>query len=119
VTSGLQITRPQILVYIDRDQAYALGVSAQDRERVLRRLRAAPGLDYLHAHERVLGRVELEPQYQLDPAAVSALYVHSTSGQLVPLSAVVKLTPTVDPLQVAHLGQSPSVTISLNLVPGV
>ena len=36
----------------------------------------------------------------------------------VPLSAVATLTPTVGPLQVTHLGQVPSVTISFNLAIG-
>ena len=39
-------------------------------------------------------------------------------GQLVPLNAVAKLTPTLGPLSVNHLGQLPAVTISFNLKPG-
>ena len=35
-----------------------------------------------------------------------------------PLSAVAKLTPTLGPLSVNHLGQLPAVTISFNLKPG-
>jgi HAE1 family hydrophobic/amphiphilic exporter-1 len=63
--------------------------------------------------------LELEPQYQKDPSALSMLYIRSASGQLVPLSAVAKLTRSVGPLTVTHLGQLPSVTISFNLKPGV
>jgi HAE1 family hydrophobic/amphiphilic exporter-1 len=48
------------------------------------------------------------------------LYVRAPlSGELVPLSAFAKLTPTVGPLTVNHSGQTPSVTISFNLKPGV
>jgi len=35
---------------------------------------------------------ELLPQYQMDPQALPLLYIHSSSGQLVPLNAVSKLT---------------------------
>jgi HAE1 family hydrophobic/amphiphilic exporter-1 len=63
--------------------------------------------------------MELEPQYQRDPAAVSKLYIRSANGPLIPLSAVAKLTQSVGPLTVAHLGQLPSVTISFNLQPGI
>ncbi len=42
----------------------------------------------------------------------------STVAQLVPLSAVTKMTPGVMPLAVNHLGQLPSVTISFNLTTG-
>jgi len=47
------------------------------------------------------------------------LYVRSSNGQLVPLNAVAKLTRTVGPLTINHLGQLPAVTISFNLRPGV
>jgi HAE1 family hydrophobic/amphiphilic exporter-1 len=47
------------------------------------------------------------------------LYIHSATGQLVPLSTVANLTPGVGPLTVNHLGQLPAVTISFNLKAGV
>jgi HAE1 family hydrophobic/amphiphilic exporter-1 len=50
---------------------------------------------------------------------LSLLYVHSATGQLVPLNAVAKLTYNVGPLSINHLGQLPAVTISFNLRPGV
>src|SRR3990170_5184372 len=63
--------------------------------------------------------MELEPQYQMDPSALSMLYIRSSSGQLVPLNAVANLSRGIGPLSVNHLGQLPSVTISFNLRPGV
>jgi HAE1 family hydrophobic/amphiphilic exporter-1 len=63
--------------------------------------------------------IELEPQYQLDPAALSMLYIRSSTGQLVPLNAVANLSPSLGPLSLNHLGQLPSVTISFNIKPGV
>jgi HAE1 family hydrophobic/amphiphilic exporter-1 len=63
--------------------------------------------------------MELEDQYQLDPSALSMLYIRSSSGQLVPLDAVANITLGVGPLTINHQGQLPSVTISFNLKPGV
>jgi HAE1 family hydrophobic/amphiphilic exporter-1 len=63
--------------------------------------------------------MELLPQYQRDPAALSLLYIRSAGGKLVPLGTVAKLTRTVGPLTVNHLGQLPAVTVSFNLRPGV
>jgi len=63
--------------------------------------------------------LELEPRYQRDPAALSMLYVRSSSGALVPLNAVAKLTYGVGPMSVSHLGQLPSVTFSFDLQPGL
>src|SRR5438093_6871764 len=62
--------------------------------------------------------MELLPEYQRDPAALSELYVRSASGQLVPLRSVAKISHGVGPLTVNHFGQLPSVTISFNLEPG-
>ncbi|HET8608620.1 MAG TPA: efflux RND transporter permease subunit, partial [Burkholderiales bacterium] len=63
--------------------------------------------------------MELEPKYQADPAALSMLYVSSSNGNLVPLSAVTRISRGVGPLTINHLGQLPAVTISFNLAPGV
>ncbi|HUK04032.1 MAG TPA: efflux RND transporter permease subunit, partial [Burkholderiales bacterium] len=63
--------------------------------------------------------LEVEPHYQSGPAALPMLYVRSTSGALVPLDAVAKLSYGVGPLTVSHDGQLPSVTISFDLRPGV
>ncbi len=62
--------------------------------------------------------MEVEPQYQRDPSTLSLLYMRSTSGELIPLDTVVKLTPSLGPLQINHSGQLPSATISFDLAPG-
>jgi HAE1 family hydrophobic/amphiphilic exporter-1 len=63
--------------------------------------------------------MELQPQFQLDPSALGMLYVHSRTGQLVPLGSVASFKKEVGPLTVTHLGQLPAVTLSFNLRPGV
>jgi HAE1 family hydrophobic/amphiphilic exporter-1 len=63
--------------------------------------------------------MEVEPQFQRDPAALSLLYIRSSNGKLVPLSAVAKLTRDVGPTSITHVGQLPAVTISFNLAPGI
>src|SRR6202011_306380 len=62
---------------------------------------------------------ELLPQFQNNPAELSKLYFHSSSGKLVPLYTVAKLVPSLGPLTVNHFGQLPGVTVSFNLKPGV
>jgi HAE1 family hydrophobic/amphiphilic exporter-1 len=63
--------------------------------------------------------MELKPEYQLDPAALPLLYVRSTSGALVPLDVVARISTGYGPLSINHSGQLPSVTISFNLRTGV
>jgi HAE1 family hydrophobic/amphiphilic exporter-1 len=59
------------------------------------------------------------PGFQLDPSGLSMLYIRSNTNQLVPLDAVAKVTRTVGPMAINHLGQLPAVTLSFNLRPGV
>jgi HAE1 family hydrophobic/amphiphilic exporter-1 len=120
VNSDLYITNPQVNVDIDRDKASALGITANQIEDALYTAYGQRQISTIYAPNNAYRVItELENQYQLDPSALSLLYVRSTNGQLVPLSAVAKLTRTVGPLSINHLGQLPSVTISFNLRPGV
>ena len=63
--------------------------------------------------------MQVAPQYQRDPAALSMLYVQAPAGKLVPLSAVLTTRQTVGPQSVNHIGQLPSVTMSFNLKQGL
>ena len=120
VNTDLQIHNPQIVVDIDRDRASALGVTADQIENALYDAYGERQVSTIYTSTNQYWVImELEPQYQQDPAALSKLYIRSANGALVPLSAVAKLTQSVGPLTVAHLGQLPSVTISFNLQPGV
>jgi HAE1 family hydrophobic/amphiphilic exporter-1 len=120
VTSDLQITSPQVIVQIDRDKASALGVTAAQIEDALYDAYGSRQVSTIYTPTNEYWVIlELLPEYQRDPGALSMLYIRSSGGQLVPLSAVARLTPAVGPLTVNHLGQLPSVTISFNTRPGV
>ena len=120
VNSDLQIASPQVLVEIDREKASAVGVTALQIEAALNNAFGAPQVSTIYTPtNQYWVMMELMPQYQRDPAALRTLYIRSTTGKLVPLGTVAKLTRTVGPLTVNHLGQLPAVTISFNLQPGV
>jgi HAE1 family hydrophobic/amphiphilic exporter-1 len=119
VTSDLLIKNPQVLVNIDRDKASALGVNAQQVEDALYTAYGQRQISTIYApNDEFWVVMALEDKYQRDPAALSMLYIRSSSGTLVPLNAVASLTPTLGPLTVNHLGQLPAVTVSFNLKPG-
>jgi HAE1 family hydrophobic/amphiphilic exporter-1 len=120
VTSDLQIKNPQVVLDIDRDKASALGVTAQQIENALYDAYGQRQVSTIYTPTNEYWVIlELAPKFQLDPSALSLLYVRSSSGNLVPLGAVAKMTPAVGPLIISHLGQLPAVTISFNLKPGV
>jgi HAE1 family hydrophobic/amphiphilic exporter-1 len=119
VTTDLKISNPEVEVDIDRDKASSLGVTAEQIEEALYTAYGSRQVSTIYAPNnqyRVI--LELLPEDQMDPEALSMLYVRSATGQLVPLNTVASLRKTVGPLTVAHLGQLPSVTVSFNLAPG-
>jgi HAE1 family hydrophobic/amphiphilic exporter-1 len=120
VNSDLQIKNPQVNIEIDRDKASALRVTANQVEDTLYSAYGARQISTIYTpinQYQVI--IELEPQYQMDPSALSMLYIRSSTGQLVPLNAVANLSPGLGPLSLNHLGQLPSVTLSFNIKPGV
>jgi HAE1 family hydrophobic/amphiphilic exporter-1 len=120
VTSDLQIKNPQVTVDIDRDKAAALNVDPRTLEDALYSAYGSRQISTIYApNNQYKVIMELQPQFQLDPSALGMLYVHSKSGQLVPLSSLASFKKEVGPLTVNHLGQLPAVTLSFNLKPGV
>jgi len=62
--------------------------------------------------------LEVAPEFQRGPDSLKDIYVHSSTGADVPLSAFTTLERTSTPLTVSHKGNFPAVTISFNLAPG-
>ena len=120
VTTDLQIKNPQVNVAIDRDRASSLGVNASQIENALYDAYGQAQVSTIYTSNNQYWVVmELEDQYQRDLSALNLLYIKSSNGDLVPLSAVAHLSPDIGPLTVNHSGQLPSVTLSFNLAPGV
>jgi HAE1 family hydrophobic/amphiphilic exporter-1 len=120
VTSDIQLANPQLSIAINRDRASALGVTSQQIEDALYTAYGTRQISTIYTPNnqyRVI--MELAPEFQANPAAIAMLYVRSSSGQAVPLSSLGKVTKGTGPLQVAHQGQLPAVTISFNVKPGV
>ena len=119
VTSDLQIQTPQVNVEIDRDKAATLQVSAQQIENALYDAYGPRWVSTIYAainEYKVL--LELMPQFQSDPWLLSMLYFKSTSGRLIPMDTVARVTQESGPQTINHYGQLPAVTISFNVKPG-
>ena len=126
VTSDLQIACPQVNVEIDRDKAAALGVTPRQIEDALYNAYGSRQASTIYGDAAEYWVIfEVQPQFQRDPAALSQLYITSSNmgtngvNKLIPLSAVARLTRSLGPMSISHVGQLPAVTISFNLAPGV
>jgi multidrug efflux pump len=63
--------------------------------------------------------MEVAPEFWQTPHALDNVYLSSTGGGVVPLSAFTRVGESTAPLAVNHTGVFPSVTLSFNLAPGV
>ncbi|PYR90485.1 MAG: acriflavine resistance protein B [Acidobacteria bacterium] len=120
ISSDLQIRTPQLTVDIDREQVSTLGLNVDQVQSALNSAYGTRQVSQIFAPEDQYQVImQVAPQYQRDPNALSMLYVQAPSGKLVPLSAVVTTKVSAGPQSINHVGQLPSVTVSFNLKPGV
>jgi HAE1 family hydrophobic/amphiphilic exporter-1 len=118
VNSDLQVDNPQVDLRIDRDKCSELGISMMQIEDALDSAYSARQISTIYAPTNEYWVIlEVEPRFYRDPSVLDALYVHSASGQLVPLSTLARAEQGKGPLLINHLGQFKAVTISFNLKP--
>ena len=120
VATDLYLKNPEVNLKIDRDKAAAVGVSPARIEDALYTAYGQRQVSSIYAPNNEYQVVmELQPEYQNEPADLALLYVRATSGRLVPLAPLATAVTGVGPLTVNHSGQAPSVTLSFNLRPEV
>ena len=119
VTSDWQPGGLQVYVDIDRDTAARFGVTPAAVDNILYSAYGQRLVSTIFTQTNQY-RVVLEvgPEWRANPAALSTLYVPSTTGAAVPLGTVAKISERTGALSVGHLGQFPSATVSFNVAPG-
>jgi multidrug efflux pump subunit AcrB len=119
VASDQQIAAPHVAIDIDRDAASRLGLSASIIDETLYdafgQRQIATMYTSTNQYKVIL---EVKPEFQNDPNALSKIYVSGPNGVQVPLSSFARFNSTVEPLSINHQGQFPAVTLSFNLAPG-
>jgi multidrug efflux pump len=120
VNSDQQNRGLQAAVQIDRDTASRLGITAQMIDDALYdafgQRQVSTTYTELNQYHVVM---EVAPRFWQSPETLRDIYVRSTNGAPVPLSAFSHFAPTTTALAVNHQGQFPGITLSFNLVPGV
>lgn len=109
----------QTLITIDRDTASRLGISAAMIDSTLYsafgQRQVSTMFTQLNQYYVIL---EVSPQLQRMKNALENIYINSSSGKAVPLSAFTKITQGIAPLVISRQGQFPVATISFNLAQG-
>jgi hydrophobic/amphiphilic exporter-1 (mainly G- bacteria), HAE1 family len=120
VTTDLYVTNPQVTIEVDREKAAVYGVTVdQVRQELFNAFgvrQVATIYSPVNYYQVIL---ETQPDFQIGPDDLARVYLKTSNGTTVPLSAVTRFERTVGPLTVNHQGQQPAVTIAFNLAPGV
>jgi hydrophobe/amphiphile efflux-1 (HAE1) family protein len=121
VTSDQQSGGTTVTLTIDRDKAARFGVQPQVIDDTIYdafgQRQITQYFSQVNSYHLIL---EVMPGQASDVDTLNKLYVHSTTGQTVPINAFAKWsTAPVQPLSISHQSQFPAVTISFNLAQGV
>ena len=104
---------------VDRDTAARFGITAATIDNAL----------YDSFGQRIISTIftqsnqyrvilEADPKLQNSVASLNDIYLPSAGGGQVPLSAIAQVEQRTVPLEIDHLGQFPSATISFDVAPG-
>jgi len=120
VASDQQIAAPHLAIEIDRDAASRMGISPSLIDETLYDAFGQRQVANLYTSTSQYKLIlEIQPEFQNDPTALSKIFVIGPGGTQIPLSAFSHFVPKVEALSINHQGQFPAVTLSFNLAPGV
>ncbi|GEA62102.1 efflux RND transporter permease subunit [Vibrio comitans] len=120
VQNDLKFAKPQLEISINRDKAALMNVNAQDVGNVLTRYISEGFINYFALDQRsyqVITQVSRDDRSSADD--ISKYYVRSNNGDMVPLSALVDITESVQPSSVDQFQQLNSATIEGKMMPGI
>jgi multidrug efflux pump len=105
---------------IDRDTASRLGITTANIDQVLYDAFGQREVSTMYtALNQYFVVMEVDPKYQLSPDSLNGIFIKSSTGAMVPLSAIARYDAQRTSLAVNHQGQYPAVTLSFNLAPNV
>jgi multidrug efflux pump len=120
VQADYKETKPQLLVEVEKTRAADVGVSVQDIGRTLQTMMSERRITtFIRNGEEYDVIVQAKPDQRATASDLTNIYVRSqTSGKLIPLSSLTKITSAADAGNLNRYNRLRSVTISANLSPG-
>lgn len=119
IDTDLKIDQAQVDVNIDLNKAGDLGIKSQDIGNAVNMVLGEPTLNRFS----IMGRSyyvipQFEEQYRKQPSTLNLLYLHSGTGELIPMSNLVTMHETLQPQSLAHFQQMRSATLSASMKQG-
>ena len=119
VDTDLRVTKPELVVTLDRDRAEDMGVSARDIATTLGTLLGGRDVSRFTSDNKLYDVIlRLDPGERSTPGDISGLDVRGRGGALVPLDAVTRTEERIGPRQLNHHDRVRSFTLSASLAPG-
>ncbi len=120
VQNSMAYDAPQVTVTIDRDRAAALNLPIADIGRTLTLLVGGAEVAQFDRDSNSYDIIPQVPQeFRDNPEKLGQYFVRSVTGEMVPLSAVVKISNNASPAAIEQFNQLNSATISALPLPGV
>ena len=120
VSSDAERSALQARLFIDRDQALALGVDMQNLRSALYAAFGERQVATIYAPQDNFPVImRWADDFRADESRLNQLQVRSKTGQLVPITAFTRIERSAVNNTVNHQGQLAAVTLSFNLAPGI
>ncbi|ADZ71914.1 efflux RND transporter permease subunit [Polymorphum gilvum] len=120
VQNSMSFDKPRATVLIDRDRAAALGVPISTIGQTLNILVGNASVSKFDREGRAYDIIpQVEQEYRMNPELLGSLYVRAAGGQMVPLSAVVRISTDATAVAVEQFNQLNAATLSALPLPTV
>lgn len=117
--TDLKLNKPELRVVMDREKMASLGIDIATVGRTLETMLGGRNVTrFKRGSEQYDVLVKIADDKRRTPSDLTAIYVRTAKGDMVPLSNIVKLQEGVAPRELNHFDKLRAVTITANLVPG-
>ncbi len=119
VDTDLRVTKPELVVTLDRDRAEDLGVPARDIATTMQTLLGGRDVSRFTSENKLYDVIlRLDPSERATPSDITGLQVRGRNNTLVPLDAVTRVEERIGPRQLNHFNRVRSFTLSASMSPG-
>lgn len=120
VQNSLSFNSPQTTVIVDRDKAAAMGVPISDIGTTLGVLTSGAKIAKFDLDAQSYDVITQVPdEFRNNPEKLADFYVRSSSGDMVPLSSLIRVSENASPSAIEQFNQLNSATLSALPMPGV
>lgn len=117
--SGLQFSKPELAIDVDRARAARFGIPVRDIARTLQILLGGEDLsNFTRGNRQYAVVAQAEERFRTRPEDIYDYHARASDGQLIPLSSIISVVPTTVPPDIYHYQRARSATISGSPAPG-